>query len=77
MTDKQPEALRLADSLQDGTYLLSIERDNTAEELRRLHALNQELLDFAREWLERQGGDENYMVLKARAAIAKSTGETK
>lgn len=33
-----------------------------------------ELLEFAKEWLERQGTDENYMVSKARAAIAKATG---
>jgi len=37
MTDKQPEALRLADSLERGTYLLHLERDNTATELRRQH----------------------------------------
>jgi hypothetical protein len=34
-----------------------------------------ELLEFATEWLDRQGTDENYMVMKARAAIAKATGE--
>lgn len=33
----QPEALRLADALECGTYLLSVERDITAAELRRLH----------------------------------------
>lgn len=40
MTTEQPEALRIADALQDGTYLLSVERDATADELRRLHAAN-------------------------------------
>lgn len=40
MTTEQPEALRIADALQDGTYLLSVERDATAAELRRLHAAN-------------------------------------
>lgn len=34
-----------------------------------------ELLEFAQEWLSRQGGDNNYMTAKARAAIAKATGE--
>lgn len=45
----QPKALRLADALRDGTYLLFVERDATEAELRRLHqhelALN--------EWLEK------------------------
>ena len=31
------EALRLADALRDGTYLLSVERTATESELRRLH----------------------------------------
>lgn len=44
MTTEQPEALRIADALQDGTYLLSVERDATADELRRLHAQNDQLL---------------------------------
>lgn len=43
MTTEQPEALRIADALQDGTYLLSVERDATAAELRRLHAQNDQL----------------------------------
>lgn len=32
-----PEALRLAKALEQGKYLLSVERDATAAELRRLH----------------------------------------
>jgi hypothetical protein len=40
----------------------------------RLIAAAPELLEFAKEWLDRQGTDENYMVMKARAAIAKATG---
>ena len=43
--NKQPEALRLADALERGTYLLYIERDNTAAELRRLHEINAKLLE--------------------------------
>ena len=34
---EQPEALRLAKALEQGKYLLSVERDATAAELRRLH----------------------------------------
>jgi hypothetical protein len=41
----------------------------------RLIAAAPDLLEFAKEWLDRQGTDENYMVMKARAAIAKATGE--
>jgi hypothetical protein len=40
----------------------------------RLIAAAPELLEFAKEWLDRQGTDENYMVMKARAAIAKAKG---
>ena len=41
---KQPEALRLADYLADRNRL-DITCDEAAAELRRLHALNQELLE--------------------------------
>ena len=34
-----PEALRLAKALEQGKYLLSVERDATAAELRRLYQL--------------------------------------
>jgi hypothetical protein len=40
----------------------------------RLIAAAPDLLEFAKEWLERQGTDENYMVMRARAAIAKAGG---
>jgi len=43
----------------------------------RLIAAAPELLEFAEEWLCMQGNDENYMTAKARAAIAKATGESK
>lgn len=32
------------------------------------------LLEFAQEWLARQGSDNNWMTEKARAAIAKAKG---
>ena len=35
---EKPEALRLANALRDGTYLLSAERDATEAVLRRQHA---------------------------------------
>lgn len=40
---EQPEALRLADALRDGQYAIYQERAATEAELRRLHALVQEL----------------------------------
>jgi hypothetical protein len=80
----QPEALRLADALET---LSPLERD-AAVELRRLHAVNEELLEALQLALSSHG----VMLLsdppqdawktrgveaKARAAIAKATGETK
>jgi hypothetical protein len=77
----QPEALRLADNLL-ADNLTALHRDvlsiKAAAELRRLHAVNQELL-AALEKLARLGNGEHYgnsdgnMI--ARAAIAK--GEMK
>lgn len=48
MEATQPTALRLADALEQGTYLLYMERAATAAELRRQHALlnTPELLSF-------------------------------
>ena len=40
----------------------------------RLISAAPELLSFVKEWLDRQGSDENYMTAKARAAIAKAIG---
>lgn len=37
MSSGEQEELRLADALEQGTYLLSVERNATAAELRRLH----------------------------------------
>lgn len=47
MTDKQPEALRLADGLEQGfqTGSISAQLDQAAAELRRLHEVNAELLE--------------------------------
>lgn len=43
MSSGEQEALRLAEALEQGTYLLSVERNATAAELRRLHAENETL----------------------------------
>ena len=40
----------------------------------RLIAAAPELLEFVKEWLDRQGSDENYMTAKARSVIAKAIG---
>jgi hypothetical protein len=58
---EKPEALRLANALRDGTYLLSAERDATEAVLRRQHAeierlhdeLRQSSVDITRAEIER------------------------
>jgi hypothetical protein len=47
------EAIRLADALRDGTYLLSQERNATEAELRRQHAEIERLRGIVPEVLER------------------------
>ncbi len=72
MTDKQPEALRLADRLSTG--IIDREGADTlaaAEELRRLHEVNAELVEAVKAALS---NDQPY-IEKCRAAIAKATGE--
>ena len=51
MSAQQHEAVRLACALEQGEYLLSIERDNTATELRRLYGLTMEWERKAQTWL--------------------------
>jgi len=86
----QPEALRLADALME-PVVLDKHAMQAAAELRRLHAVNEELLE-ALKWIERRCPE---LFIKepiptklhweaaydagacARAAIAKATGETK
>lgn len=55
MKTQQPEALRLADALEDGTYLLSVERDATHAELRRLHIVDQAFQQWINktEWVQK------------------------
>ena len=75
MSDKQPEALRLADELVETPFQST--RYIAAAELRRLHAVNQELieaLDSALKLIELVMPIEGDVTRKARAAIAKATG---
>ncbi len=76
---KQPEALRLADSLNCVTddscgYCQSCV---IAAELRRLHALNSELLEALKSCLRKgvKWHPADHIVLSARAAIAKAEGQ--
>ena len=68
----QPEALRLADELIR-TWCLPMH----AAELRRLHAVNEELLEALEEYVNADPVDDalNPRKRKARAAIAKAGGE--
>lgn len=77
----QPEALRLADWLESELPLgWMVKERAAAAELRRLHALNQELLETLNYWfpfIESEQDDERQApwVEKARAVIAKAEGE--
>lgn len=72
----QPEALKL---IQVAPYLEGGERGqwimSAAAELRRLHEVNQELLEALKELDAKPGFPSSW--LKARAAIAKAEGEAK
>ena len=82
---EQPEALRLADELQDTPFEST--RYEAAAELRRLHYMNAELVDAlevfnyamrdANDWPDTTSDQIALVnaVNKARAAIAKATGD--
>lgn len=80
---KQSEALRLADELEaawEGVEMDEVDRQAAAE-LRRLHAVNTELLDLMQRAIRRleiehaHGGSiMREWITEARAAIAKATG---
>ena len=70
MSDK-PEALLLAGQLESGEPVTG----SAAAELRRLHAVNQELLEALKVLVENGGIGPEQMFHDARAAIAKATGE--
>jgi len=70
----QPEALRLANALSAPGMM--VDCAEIAAELRRLHAVNEELLEALEElalYIAHNGDD--WVQKKARAAIAKATGE--
>jgi hypothetical protein len=55
MTNTKPEALRLADELES-EWFADYDIQNAAAELRRLHEVNQELLEALKAILENDGG---------------------
>jgi len=73
MTDKQPEALRLAQYLIDCNRL-DLTCDEAAAEPRRLHEVNAELLE-ALIGVVRVADRATVEFDAAKAAIAKATGE--
>jgi hypothetical protein len=83
--NNQPEALRLADELTTVASLIELEYEvdclhESATELRRLHKVNEELLEALEEIANAYApvsAPEAYLMQKARAAIAKATGESK
>lgn len=72
MTDKQPEALLLADKLEAKDFP---PRRAAAAELRRLHEVNAELVEALRDILSWEENEEMTWYTKARAALDKATGE--
>jgi hypothetical protein len=78
MSSTQPKALQLAAMAHLG-YRVGWQREAAAE-LRRLHAVNQELLTLLKDWVESfvdciEGGEADEMVAATRAAIAKAEGQ--
>jgi hypothetical protein len=85
MTDKQPEALRLADSLCDLAEKFSegwhegikidasdiMLNNEAAAELRRLHEVNAELVEAVKAALS----DNQPYIERCKAALVKATGE--
>ena len=83
----QPEALRLADAICDYSRLgfeteeaakkrHNKDRRDAAAELRRLHAVNEELLEALKAIRDDEGTRLDWRIYdKARAAIAKAGGE--
>ena len=85
MSAQQPEAMRLADALMMGDAMLpEIDLPDAAAELRRLHALNAELLEalklnyaeLSSKWTPyiRANAAEVAAMKSARDAIAKAEG---
>jgi hypothetical protein len=81
--NNEPETLRLADELESVVHEYDIDR-LAAAELRRLHEVNQELVEALETIAEYWNQDTNhnpmqdacyYMEATARAAISKARGE--
>jgi hypothetical protein len=70
-----PEALRLAECLDEPQYLMHIQAAQAAAELRRLHAVNGELLEALKALCESHSRFSGGVWDKARAAIAKAEGQ--
>lgn len=79
----QPEALRLADELEELGY--NALRSQVAAELRRLHEVNQELVEALESIAEYWNQDSNtaamhdacwHSINTAKAALSKATGES-
>jgi hypothetical protein len=68
---KQPEALRLADELEDCRTPMPRER-RAAAELRRLHAVNAELVEALKGLLNSDAWERRDACAAARAAIARA-----
>ena len=66
----QSEALRLADELDNDPMLIGY--DQHAAELRRLHAVNEELLEALKFVMSAHGEQLDWAFEQARAAIAKA-----
>jgi len=80
MTDKQPEALRLAECLEELDHCTILQMRQAAAELRRLHEVNAELVGIFKRIRFEQGfacecGIEDATWDLIEAVIAKSTGE--
>lgn len=77
----QPEALRLAEWMEWNDASMEVQNE-AAEELRRLHAVNVDLLEFVKDFvniIEKHGsikGSEKTIAAIARAVIAKAEGGT-
>jgi len=70
MTDKQPEALRLADAIERRTCTYG-DIDAAADELRRLHEINAELVEAVKAALS----DDQPYIERCKAALVKATRE--
>ena len=74
--DKQPTALRIADLLEFSKHYSLVHI--AAAELRRLHQVNQELVEALKEiaeWTERYTSAGHPISTVARAALAKHRGQ--